>query len=284
MRGRSRNNNNGGGSNKGPNPLTRSYESNGPDVKDPRHCAACCREIQPACQGRAFERRSGGGGKLLPARGALHPHHRGRPGSAARAIRLPAAVLRGRGRRGGGFPGSRQANGDDGDPSSQPQPFDARGGDADRVPVRPERPERTGSRRSAAGSRRPSGSPRARSASRIPGRRPAPGPGSAGQGRAPGPGRPAGACSAPRVPARPPRPRHGRPGQERRPELGPKSGASGRSALPAVNSRARTSARIAASGRSGPRAGGPGRRTAPGRVTVANSAATGAATRPSRPT
>src|SRR5918993_5599137 len=33
MRGRSRNNNNGGGGNKGPNPLTRSYESNGPDVK-----------------------------------------------------------------------------------------------------------------------------------------------------------------------------------------------------------------------------------------------------------
>src|SRR6188472_21583 len=34
MRGRSRNNNSGGGGgNKGPNPLTRSYESNGPDVK-----------------------------------------------------------------------------------------------------------------------------------------------------------------------------------------------------------------------------------------------------------
>jgi hypothetical protein len=33
MRGRNRNNNGGGGNNKGPNPLTRSYESNGPDVK-----------------------------------------------------------------------------------------------------------------------------------------------------------------------------------------------------------------------------------------------------------
>ena len=34
MRGRNNNNNNStGGSRKGPNPLTRSYESNGPDVK-----------------------------------------------------------------------------------------------------------------------------------------------------------------------------------------------------------------------------------------------------------
>ena len=51
MRGRNNNNNNSNNNNqnrKGPNPLTRNYESNGPDVKDPWLCAADCREIRHA--------------------------------------------------------------------------------------------------------------------------------------------------------------------------------------------------------------------------------------------
>ena len=65
MRGRPTNNR------RGPNPLTRSYESNGPDVKISRQCAPCRGEISAAGARRAHGRGSGRCGKLSPARRTL---------------------------------------------------------------------------------------------------------------------------------------------------------------------------------------------------------------------
>jgi hypothetical protein len=93
MRGRNR-------PNKGPNPLTRSYESNGPDVKirgTAQHIAEKYSQLARDAQASGDP---GCGGKLLPARGALFPHHRHGAGAAAGAVRLPTARRRRRGRRG----------------------------------------------------------------------------------------------------------------------------------------------------------------------------------------
>jgi hypothetical protein len=73
MRGRTRS--------KGPNPLTRSFESNGPDVKirgTAQHIADKYVQLGARCAG---ERRPRGGRELPPARRALLPHHRGGSGA-----------------------------------------------------------------------------------------------------------------------------------------------------------------------------------------------------------
>ena len=68
---------------RGPNPLTRNYESNGPDVKIRGIGPAYRREISPPGPRRAELRRPGHGGELSPARRALQSHHRSRTGADA---------------------------------------------------------------------------------------------------------------------------------------------------------------------------------------------------------
>ena len=107
MRGRNNNNNGGGGHRKGPNPLTRSYESNGPDVKirgTAQHIAEKYLQLATRC---AIVRRSRHGGKLSPAcRALLSPHHGGPAGPATGRRRVfpggsrPPVGSGDRGRRG----------------------------------------------------------------------------------------------------------------------------------------------------------------------------------------
>ena len=68
MRGRNNNRNN-----KGPNPLTRSYESNGPDVKIRGTAQHIAEKYSQLARDAQVERRPGGGGELPPARRALFP-------------------------------------------------------------------------------------------------------------------------------------------------------------------------------------------------------------------
>ena len=132
MRGRSRNNNTGGGGgNKGPNPLTRSYECNGPDVK----IRGTAQHIAEKYSQLARDAHSSGD----PVAAENYYQH------AEHYIRIIAAAQEVLREQYGYQPRSfedegdeeafeqRQANGDDGDPSSQPQPFEARQ-DGDRRP------------------------------------------------------------------------------------------------------------------------------------------------------
>ena len=88
-RGRGRNNNNNNQNRKGQNPLTRSFESTGPDVKirgTPAHIAEKYMTLARDAQSSG---RSGSRRELSAARRALQPHHHGLP-RAADAARAAA--------------------------------------------------------------------------------------------------------------------------------------------------------------------------------------------------
>src|SRR3954464_9363999 len=124
MRGRNR-------STKGPNPLTRSYESNGPDVK----IRGTAQHIAEKYSQLARDAHSSGD----PVAAENYYQH------AEHYIRIIAAAQEVLREQYGYQPRSfedegdeeafeqRQANGEDNDPSSQPQPFEARQ-DGDRRP------------------------------------------------------------------------------------------------------------------------------------------------------
>src|ERR1043166_251379 len=81
---RNRNNNNNNNNRRGQNPMTRVYESNGPEIKI-RGTASHVAEkyVQLARPRRARVGRSRRRRKLLPARRALFPPDRGGPGAVS---------------------------------------------------------------------------------------------------------------------------------------------------------------------------------------------------------
>ena len=129
MRGRNR-------SNKGPNPLTRSYESNGPDVKirgTAQHVAEKYSQLARDAQAS--------GDPVGAENYFQHAEHYFRIIAAAQEQLREQFGYQQRfeddGDEEGGFPGERSfSNGEDGDFGNQPQPFEARQerGDGDRQP------------------------------------------------------------------------------------------------------------------------------------------------------
>src|SRR5215213_6355714 len=119
MRGRNRNN-------KGPNPLTRSYESNGPDVKirgTAQHIADKYSQLSRDAQSS--------GDPVAAENYFQHAEHYFRIIAAAQEQLREQFGYQPRfdeeGDEEGGFPGDRAfGNGDDGDFGNQPQPFDSR--------------------------------------------------------------------------------------------------------------------------------------------------------------
>ena len=81
MRGRNNNNNN--NNRKGPNPLTRNYESNGPDVKIRGSAQQIAEKYAHAGSRRPQLRRPRHGRELSAACRTLQSHHRGRSGADA---------------------------------------------------------------------------------------------------------------------------------------------------------------------------------------------------------